>query len=444
METITGKTEPVLIIEAPVRHGKSEFVSKWLATWYLGRYPDRYVLLASATARLAEKWGRRARAVMEEHGPKLFGVGVSADRRSASDWETTHGGGMVTAGVGGDVMGRDGHLLIVDDYIRTAENALSETVREKQWDWWQSTFSTRMEPGGCAIVMATRWHKDDLIGRLTGESDEVDHEGLFPSRRIRLPAIAEDDDELGRAPGEALWPQRWPLGDGERLTLNAWGHKVLGLEMRRRGTDAFWWNAVYQQRPSRHGRAEWPDCYFEPIWSEDWPDSFELSAIAIDPSKGKTTGDFSAIVFVGLCSGLLFVEADIRRRPVPEIVQAGIEMACRTNPNQVAVEANAFQDLLAPEFDRQCMEHGVPPLPISLPVSKTDKSLRISRIGPYLERHKLRVRKDHGGRILVKQLKEFPLSDHDDGPDALEMAITALSQFVANQHADPDPQYVSA
>lgn len=427
MDTITGKTEPVLIIEAPVRHGKSEFISKWVSSWYLGRHPDRFVLLASATGRLAEKWGRRARSIVEESGPEMFGVGVSETRRSAGDWETTQGGGMVTAGVGGDVMGRDGHLLIVDDYLKTSEDALSETIRDKQWDWWQSTFSTRMEPGACAIVMATRWHKDDLIGRLTGESSEVDADSLMPARRLRLPAIAEEDDPLGRQVGEALWPERWPVGLPTEKVDNAWGHPVIGLAMRKRSIDPFWWLALYQQRPSRHGRTEWPETYFEDVWADRWPDHFELSAVALDPSKGKKRGDYSAFVFAGLSGGCLWVDADIDRRDVNKIVQAGIEINQQLRPDAFGIEANAWQDLLEREFIRAASELNIMPPDIQLLDNRVSKELRISRLGPWMARKQIKIRPTPGGKLLVRQLQEFPLADHDDGPDALEMAIRLLN-----------------
>lgn len=266
MNAIEGDAPPVLIIEAPVRHGKSQYISEMLTSWYLGTFPDRWVILTSATGRLAEKWGRRSRRVLEEYG-HMFPVGISDTRKSASDWETNKGGGMITAGVGGDVMGRDGHLLIVDDYLKSADEAMSATIRDKQWDWWQSTFTTRLEPGGIIVVMATRWNRDDLIGRIVGESDTVSEEAQLPYTRITLRAIAEDDDILGRQPGEALWHERWPIGDPHELVRNAWGQRVVGLSMRKRITERYWWLAIYQQRPTVHGRAVWPPEYFQDIWT---------------------------------------------------------------------------------------------------------------------------------------------------------------------------------
>ncbi|MGE5194927.1 MAG: phage terminase large subunit [Deltaproteobacteria bacterium] len=422
IETILGRTEPILVIEAPPRHGKSELVSRYLPAWFLGVFPDRRVMLAGYGAGFARSWGRKARALLLEHGRAWFGVEVSRDERAASEWGLRgREGGMVTAGVGGPLTGRGAHLFVVDDPIKNAEQAQSRIIRDNHWDWWQSTASTRIEPGGCAIIIATRWHYDDLSGRLIQAAEAG--EGA-PVRRLRLPAIAEENDPLGRAPGEALWPARWPI---ERL------------EKTRLQKDAAWWQAMYQQRPGRGKRSTWPDSYFgRHLWAETFPGAFDVSALAVDPSKGGARGDYSAIVFAGLSGGLAWIDASIERRPAERTVGDAIDLALRYGPHLAAVEANAFQYLLAPEFDRQCRERRVPPLPLHLVEQRGDKELRIGRLGSYLLREKLRLRDTPGCRLLVQQLRDFPLSDHDDGPDALELAMRMLFLLVSRARNEPD------
>src|SRR5262249_39293348 len=157
----------ILVIEAPPRHGKSELISKYLPAWFLGTFPQKRVMLAAYGASFARSWGRKARELLEEHGTQLFGVRVRDDLRSSSEWGLWGSeGGMVSSGVGGPMTGRGADLLIVDDPVKSSDQSRSETIREAQWDWWQSTASTRIEPGGCTIVIATRWHEDDLSGRL--------------------------------------------------------------------------------------------------------------------------------------------------------------------------------------------------------------------------------------------------------------------------------------
>jgi predicted phage terminase large subunit-like protein len=426
VQTILGKTEPILLIEAPPRHGKSELVSRYFPAWYLGMFPARPVMLVGYGATFARSWGRKARSVLAEYGRACFGVELNPALRAASEWGLFgHEGGMLTAGVGGPLTGRGANLLIIDDPIKNNDEADSQTIRDRNWDWWHSTASTRIEPGGCAIVIATRWHHDDLSGRLIRAAEAG--EGM-PVRRLRLPAIAEEDDPLGRAPGEALWPERWPIRRLEKI---------------RQQKEAGWWQAMYQQRPGDNMRGTWPETYFgRNLWAGTFPSVFDVSALAVDPSRGARRGDYSAIVFAGMSGGLAWIDASIERRPPEKTVSDAIDMALRYAPHAVAVEANAFQFLLAPEFDRQCRDRRVPPLPLHLIEQHAPKELRIKTLGSYLMREKLRLRETPGCRLLVQQLRDFPLSDYDDGPDALELALRMVFLLLAGcRSGGPDMMY---
>jgi predicted phage terminase large subunit-like protein len=157
-----------------------------------------------------------------------------------------------------------------------------------------------------------------------------------------------------------------------------------------------------------------------------WPDQFELRYIAVDPSKGKDAkkGDYSAIVFVGVVDGKLWVDSDLARRPVDRLVRDTIEMQRRYGAFGVGVEANTFQELIGPEISRVAAEQGnMIPMPLYMINNTINKELRIGRLGPYLSRKELMFKSTPSNRLLVAQLKEFPNGDHDDGPDALEMAI---------------------
>lgn len=272
MDTIRRRSAPILVIEAPPRHGKSELVSRYLPAWFLGRFPDKRVLLAAYGAGFARQWGRKARELLEEHGPSLFGVAVRGDLRSASEWGLVgREGGMVTSGVGGPMTGRGADLLIIDDPIKNSQQSDSETIRDSLWDWWQSTASTRIEPGGCAILIATRWNVDDLSGRLIRDSESGNGQKVS---RLRLPALAEEHDVLGRSFGAALWPERYSSEY---------------LERQRQALNPAWWQALYQQRPAAANSLGWEECYFGPdLWPEHWPDLFESAVVAVDPSIGES------------------------------------------------------------------------------------------------------------------------------------------------------------
>ena len=411
----------------PPRHGKSELISRYLPAWFVGTFPDRKVILVTSEADFAADWGRQARAALEENAG-LFGVAIDQESRAANRWNIKgREGGMRTAGVGGPITGKGADLLIVDDTIKNAEEAVSETYRDKNWDWWQTTAYTRLEPEGAAIVVHSRWHTDDLIGRILKESKEQ-------WRVINLPALAEENDPLGRQPGEALWPERFPKA---------------ALENIRDNQALYWWSALYQQRPTKHGTIEWPGEYFDDgIWFDEWPLAPLLKVVALDPSKGKTErSDYSAVVMVGEdLDGTLWVEADIERRPVGQIVASAAEICRDFQPEGFGLEINSWQDLLAQPFLERFRELGLVHLPIECIHNRVAKEVRIRRLDALLRARRMRFRTTRGTRLLVSQLKEFPLAVHDDGPDALEMGVRLLEHYKSGL-TQPGPvifEYVTA
>ena len=424
-----GESANILILEAPPRHGKSEFVSKWLPAWYLCRHPGRKVMLASYEANFARTWGKKARSLVAEFG-REFDVYVSSETNKANDWEIEdHKGGMATTGVGGPMTGRGANLLIVDDPIKNAEEALSETVRGAHWDWWQSTAYTRIEPGGAAIVMNTRWHQEDLAGRIIRASENGE---IPPVTRISLPALAEVgfEDPLSRAEGEALWPERWPSSKLAEL---------------RRSMERYWWMALYQQRPTKHASVEWPEEYFSgDIWFDEFPQDCHLRVVALDPSKGRNEhADYSAFVSIGEDPrGVLWVDADMERRPAGRIVADGVKICQQFRPTVFGVEGNAWQDLLGPMFlgEFESVGGDLQFVEIMTLNNQIKKEIRIRRLDPWLRNGRVRFRRNQGTKILVRQLKEFPLADHDDGPDAFEMATRLLAHI--REDAGTVPQMV--
>lgn len=197
-----------VIISVPVRHGKSELLSRWLPAWYLGTRPDHRIILATHEADFAASHGRFARDVLTEYGPDVFGIRVSPKSEAANRWDIAgHAGGMLTVGVGGSPIGRGANLMIIDDPFGKFEDAMSPLKRQRVQEWWTGTMASRVEPGGAVVLIMARWHEDDLAGFLLAEDPDNWHE-------VRLPAVADtDDDALGRSKGEALWPERWPIDE---------------------------------------------------------------------------------------------------------------------------------------------------------------------------------------------------------------------------------------
>jgi len=401
----TGKTRR-LIVQMPPRHGKSMLCGQYFPAWYLGVFPDRNIMYASYEAGQAAKYGRLARNVMQQHGARLFGLQVASDSHAAERWNIAgHEGGMVTAGAGGPLTGKGADVLIVDDPVKNAEQAISEVFRNKVWEWWESTALTRLEPRGSVVVIMTRWHRDDLAGRCLRDMKNEDW------RVINLPALATQNCQLGRKPGEALWPQRYSRADLERIRDNR---------------SLYWWLSLYQQQPARHAAVEWPARYFNDIYFETWPATLGARIITLDPSKGRSRhSDYSAYVMLGRgADGTYYADANLQRRSAGEMVDDGVELCRSFQPEALGIEGNAWQDLLAPMFEPRlrelningCLVHTIE----NFSVAKVN---RIRRIDPHLRAGRLKIRNTPGGRLLVSQLAEFPLAAHDDGPDALEMAL---------------------
>lgn len=241
-----GKIKRLLIFTPP-RHGKSETVSRLFTAYFLYRYPERWVGLASYAADLAYTLSRNAR----ENYLRVVGA-VSEQASAVKQWETGYGGGLWAAGAGGPATGKGGHLLLVDDPIKNAEDAASDTLRAKLQDWWNSTWYTREEPwsdtdpNAAMIVVQTRWHEDDLAGWLLEQEQTADDDDDRERWHIvNLPAIAEEPAQQfpetctvepdWRKAGEALCPERRPL---EKLNRIA------------RRIGSYFFDALFQQRPS--------------------------------------------------------------------------------------------------------------------------------------------------------------------------------------------------
>lgn len=415
-----------LLVSMPPQHGKSFLCSKYLPAWYLGTHPDNRVILTSYEADFAGTWSRRTRDLLEQHG-HLFGVQVSKASAAAHRWDLAgREGGMSAAGVGGPITGRGAHLLIVDDPIKNDDEARSPTFRQNQWDWWQSVASTRLRPGGLMVVVQTRWHRDDLTGRIVEEAKRSGQAQRW--RHVLLPALAETDDPLGRKPGEALWPEVYSTEHMERV---------------RATKTAYYWRAMYQQDPQAEGGTEWPDEWFRDpqLWFDDWPTSWRPRVIALDPSKGKDArhGDYSAFVMVLVDhEGMLWADADLRRIDSAKIVESAIEHQRAFGADGFGVEVNQFQELLADQIWQTSVARNVP-----VPVcginngSAVSKVVRIRRLTTWLARRAIRFKAGSpGSRLLVEQLRDFPTGKHDDGPDALEMAIRVANHLLRPTDGD--------
>ncbi len=270
-----------LMVLLPPRHGKSLTSSDFFPAWYVGKHPDHDVIFATYGQTLSDDFGRKVRNHLIDpmHQAIFPDCRLSEDLAAAHRFSLTHGGTYYAVGRGGALTGRGAHLLLLDDPLKDHEEANSETIRRTLHDWYSSVAYTRLMPGGAIVLIQTRWHEDDLAGRLLRESRGDDWDVL------NLPAIAEHDDVF-RKEGEALWSEQFPLRELERIR-SAIGSRA--------------WTSLYQQRPAAAGgvifKRDWWQYYRPPLTQsinqivQSWDTAF----------KRGTENDFSICTTWAVC-----------------------------------------------------------------------------------------------------------------------------------------------
>lgn len=409
-----------IILECSVRHAKSWTASHALPVWYLTHHPEHLIGMATYQANFSALWGRRVRSTIKEHGERL-GVQLSSEAGAAASWETTRGGGMHTAGVGGELTGRGFHLMIMDDPIKNAEEANSQLQRDNLWEWYTTTFYTRLEPGGSVVVIMARWHGDDLTGRLIEEMKD----GGDQWEIIRMPAIAEEDDILGRNPGEALWPERY---DEERL----------GQFKRAVGKRA--WLSLYQQRPTIDDGDRYRREWFR--YAERMKDGWVLKngeetrriydadvtryGVADLAQTARNESDYTARAAFAVTREHDIIIFDVwhaqAESPVVKRVLRGDFQ--RFDLLQMGIEDAHWGKTLIQEFRAE----GLPVLPMR-PGTK-DKVARSSVAEPMVEAGKVFFDKDIQDLDgFEMELLQFPNGAHDDRVDMLAYAAIMVSNM---------------
>jgi predicted phage terminase large subunit-like protein len=283
LDQVTAGSVRKLMLFMPPRHGKSELTTVRYPVWRLERDPAMRVIVGAYNQTLADKFSRKSRRIA------LQRFSLSQERTAVEDWETTRGGGLRAVGVGGGITGQGGDLIIIDDPVKSREEANSPAYRERVWDWYTQDLYTRLEPGGSIILIMTRWHEDDLAGRILASEDGPNWEILS------LPALAEPGDPLGRALGEALCPSRFTAEDLAKIRT------VLG-------TWAF--TALYQQRPLPEGGGLFKREWFKIV------DAAPANAKRVrywDKAGTAGDGDFSAGVKMAAAPDGQFYVEDVLR-----------------------------------------------------------------------------------------------------------------------------------
>lgn len=417
----------MLIVEMPPRHGKSETGTKTFPAWYLGRHPDQRVAALGYGADLAIEYGRANRELLEMLGPSLFGVTVDPRNSAADAWGILgRKGGMFTAGVGGALTGKGANLLVIDDPIKNHEEAQSAAHREKIWNWYTSTARTRLEPDGVQLIIQTRWHEDDLAGRLQRNLPAN-------ARVIRMPAIAEADDPLGRAVGEALWPERYP---------------VAVLEDIRNTVGSYVWNALYQQRPVALGgnilKTAWWRYYDDPPQSiakrcDDLVMSVDCS---FKDSDGADRVSIQVWGRIGADFYLLDNHTAVLDFPG---TRTAMRVMCDKWPMVLTklVEDKANGSALIAD-----LKHEIPGLiPVEPQGGKTARVIAVSPLAEARNVHLPSRAVAPWGDDFVAEAAAFPNGANDDQVDAMSQALIRMkpgAEAVAARNPQGDPEDVTS
>jgi len=387
-------------IAMPPRHGKSLITSQLFPAWYLGRNPTKSIIAASYGQELASDFGRRVRNFVSDplHRAIFPQCAISDDSDSVHRFHLMAGGAYYAVGAGGPVTGRGADLLLIDDPIKSREDANSTAFRRSLQAWYESVAYPRLEPGGTIVLIATRWHEDDLVGWLLKEHSS---EGW---KVISLPAIAEVA-EGWRREGDALWPERFPLETLARI------REAIGSSA---------WASLYQQRPAPEVgaifRKEWWRSYAD-------PPEYKRLIFSLDTAfKATQSADFSVIQVWGETpTGYYLLHTWRERAEFPELKRQAVALADIWHPHACLIEDAASGQSLIQSLKA---ETRLPVIPVK---ALGDKVSRAHGVSPLVQSGRVYLPAAAGWLDdFMLEATSFPTAPHDDQVDSMSQALAWL------------------
>ncbi|MBR1146686.1 terminase large subunit domain-containing protein [Bradyrhizobium sp. AUGA SZCCT0431] len=410
-----------LIVVMPPRHGKSELCSVQFPAWAIGRNKDKNIIEASYSADLATDFGRQVRNIIagEKYHHLFPSVELAEDSQAKGKWNTNGRGAYNAVGVGGATTGKGADILIIDDPVKNRQDAESEVVRESTWNWYTSVARTRLSPQGAIIIPLTRWHDDDLVGRILRSENASEWEVLH------LPAIATEDEQY-RKRGDALWADHFSLDI---------------LESTKRDIGSYDWSALYQGNPLDSESQEFRKDFFQYRSEADLNEKRLNRYLTIDLAfSDKETADN-----IGFCDNRVDgtnrwnLRAWGRKLSPKDFIDYLFVLHRENNYLQMGIldKHSQYTIVIKPFIEEECRKRNIF-LPIStIKTQETSKELRIRALIPrYLNQAVYHL---EGACVdLETELLRFPKGVHDDVADATA-AMVGFAQ--PPNHAELDYLY---
>jgi predicted phage terminase large subunit-like protein len=409
LERVARGEIPRLAVFMPPGSAKSTYSSVLFPPWLMQAVSGASLLAASHTTELAEKWGRRVRNLVNEHSSSL-GIQTAADNQAAGRWALTTGAEYYAAGVGSGIAGFRARFGIIDDPIRSRQDADSELIRDRIWDWYINDFRTRLVPGAAEVLIQTRWHEDDLAGRA------LQHNNWHV---ISLPAIAEsNDDPLGRAVGEPLWDD----------DTYGYGHQIEELK---RNTPARTWSALYQQRPA----PEEGD-FFKAEWLRSYEVAPAIETLRVyggsDYAVTADGGDYTVHAVVGMDPEGRMYLLDLWRKQTSsdQWIEAFCDLVKKWKPLGWAEETGQIRSGIGPHLDRRQRERQAWVAREAFP-TRGDKAIRAQSIRGRMALSGLYVPSTAQWFADFRaELLSFPAGKHDDQVDAIGLVGQLMDKMI--------------
>jgi len=411
-DVVEGRKKRVIINIAP-RMGKSEFSSYLFPSYFLGKFPEKKIIMGTHTAGLSEDFGRRVRNLLgsEEYHEIFPKTLVADDQKAAGKWSTSAGGQYYAAGVGGALAGRGADLFVIDDPHSEQDVKINSRLAfDTAWSWFQTGPLQRLMPGGAIIVIMTRWGLLDLTGRLIDY--QIRNPDSPPWEIVELPAILNEGEETEKS----LWPEQWPLET---------------LKSTKASMDPRYWNAQYMQQPTADvsaiiSRKNWR------IWEKDEPPKCDIIVQTWDTAfEASTSADFSACTTWGVWYNeedgntphAILLDAFKDRMQFPELKAVAYKQYKEWEPDVLIVEKKASGAPLI--YELRAM--GVPVQEFT-PSRGNDKVVRLNAVSDVFASGRVWVPDRRWAREVVEEVASFPVGANDDYVDCVSMALLRMRQ----------------